>query len=161
MLLYSWKHEQSAGNSFHWSVFGPGITILGFTHISKWILPGKQEVTKADVCQTQLPISPQVAKSLNLLSGETTTVQSITTQAICFRAQHSFITLSQPSTLLQTHIIKPQLIIKYLTKTVQFGATTKVGRAVQIDFSVSGARCASNSMDALKFQITRTSCDGW
>lgn len=139
---------------------GPGITILGFSQISKWILPGKQEVTKADVCQTQLPISPQVAKSLNLLSGETATAQSITTQGICLRAQHSFITLSQPSASLQTHIIKPHLIIKYLTKTVQYVATTKVGRAVQIDFSVSGAQYASNSMDALKFQITRPSFDG-
>lgn len=114
------KYEQFKGNSSHWSIFGPGITSQGFAQKSKWILPGKQEVTKADVCWTQLPISPQVAKSFNLLSEETTTAQHIISEGIRFRAQHSFIIHSQPSAFLQTHIIKPQLIIKYLTKTLQY-----------------------------------------
>lgn len=129
-----WKYEQFKGNSSHWSIFGPGITIHGFAQKYKWTLPGKQEVTKADVCWMQLPISPQVAKSLDLLSEETTTAQYIISEGIRFRTQHSFIIHSQPSAFLQTHIIKPQLIIKYLTKTLQYIDCNYQGSQIYTDW---------------------------
>lgn len=77
---------------------------------------------------------PQVPKSLNLLSEETTTAQYIISQGIRFRTKHSFIIHSQPSTFLQTHIIKPQLIIKYLTKTLQYIDCSYQGRQSYTDW---------------------------